>query len=256
MTVVLVDVDEDALAQARSALASSGVAAHAIAVDVSDRAAMTRLGESVAEEVGDVWLLVNNAGVFLAGSFLEMPVAQWDFMIDVNLWGVVNGLHTFLPGMVARDAGHVVNTSSVDGIVTVPNASSYVAAKHAVSALTETLYRELDAAGSNVGVSVLCPGAVATNILGSARHWPTRLGAGPAVPADTTYPELDNVMHPAQVADITFKAIAQRRFWILTHPEQYAAAMRARMDGAVRGANPDDESVDPNFRRDSGRVPR
>jgi len=256
MTVVLVDVDADALSTARGALESRGVVAHAMAVDVSDRAAMTSLRERVEAEVGEVWLLVNNAGVFLAGAFLEMPIAQWQFMIDVNLWGVVNGLHAFLPGMVERDAGHVVNTSSVDGIVTVPNASSYVAANHAVTALTETLYRELDAAGSNVGVSVLCPGAVATNIVASARHWPARLGTAPALPADTSYPELDSVMRPAEVAEITFAAIAQRRFWILTHPEQYAAAMRARAEGVVRGANPDDDSVDPNFRRDSGRTPQ
>src|SRR5579862_844605 len=112
MTVVLVDVDEQALASARSALAARGADARAYTVDVSDRAAMLALGEAVRSEVGDVWLLVNNAGVFLAGRFLDAPREQWDFTIGVNLWGVVNGLHAFLAGMVARDAGHVVNTSS------------------------------------------------------------------------------------------------------------------------------------------------
>ncbi|MGH2851600.1 MAG: SDR family NAD(P)-dependent oxidoreductase, partial [Solirubrobacteraceae bacterium] len=222
--------------------------------DVSDRAAMLELADRVSSELGDVWLLVNNAGVFLAGTFLEMPPSQWDFVIGVNLWGVVYGLQAFLPGMIERDGGHVVSTSSVDGIVTVPNATSYNAAKHAVTALSETLYRELEVAGSGVGVSVLCPGAVATNIVASARHWPARLGPAPAV-RDEPYPELDSVISAAAVAEVTFAGIAERRFWILTHPEQYAAAITARAEGIVAGANPDDRSVDPNFRRDSGRVP-
>jgi NADP-dependent 3-hydroxy acid dehydrogenase YdfG len=220
-----------------------------VSADVADADAMAAVAERVGKEIGDTWLLVNNAGVFLAAPFVETTAAQWDFIISVNLWGVVNGMRAFLPGMVERDSGYVVNTSSVDGIVTVPNAASYNAAKHAVTALSETVFRELDASASNVGI------AVATNIVQSARHWPARLGPAPAVEA-TEYPELDNVMAPAQVAEIMFEAIAARRFWILTHPEQYAPAMRARTDGIINGANPDDTTVDPNFRRESGRVPR
>src|SRR5580700_5423255 len=153
MTVVLVDIDSAALDDARARLNAGGVAVHAMAADVSDRAAMMALADRVGDEVGDTWLLVNNAGVFLAAPFLELPPEQWDFIIGVNLWGVVYGMQAFLPGMVARDSGHVINTSSVDGIVTVPNATSYNAAKHAVTALSETLYRELELAGSAVGVS-------------------------------------------------------------------------------------------------------
>jgi NADP-dependent 3-hydroxy acid dehydrogenase YdfG len=254
MVVVLVDIDEGALAPARAALEADGAAVHSYAVDVSDRAGVMELARRVGEEVGDAWLVVNNAGVFLPGSFLEMPPQQWDFMIDVNMWGVVYGIQAFLPGLVERDSGHIISTSSVDGIVTVPNAPAYVAAKHAVTAMSETLYRELEAAGSNVGVSVLCPGAVPTNILGSARHWPSRLGPGPTVNEDP-YPQLDGLISSAAVAEITFAALAQRRFWILTHPDQYADAIRARGEGAATGVNPDDSSVDPNFRRDTGRVP-
>ena len=139
---------------------------------------MTDLARRVREDAGDAWLLVNNAGVFLSAPF-QMPAAHWEFIVGVNLWGVVHCMHAFLPGMV--DSGYVVNTSSVDGLVTVPNAAGYVAAKHAVSALSETVYRELEEAGSSVGISVLCPAAVATDILNSARHRPSRLGpAGPA----------------------------------------------------------------------------
>jgi NADP-dependent 3-hydroxy acid dehydrogenase YdfG len=254
MVVVLVDIDEGALAPARAALETEGAAVHAYALDVSDRDAVMDLARRVGEEVGDAWLVVNNAGVFLPGSFLEMGPQEWHFIIDVNMWGVVYGMQAFLPGLVARDSGHIINTSSVDGIVTVPNAPAYNAAKHAVTAMSETLYRELEVAGSNVGVSVLCPGAVPTNILGSARHWPSRLGPAPAVNEDP-YPELDGLISSAAVAEITFAALAQRRFWILTHPDQYADAIRARAEGAATGANPDDSSVDPNFRRDTGRMP-
>jgi len=255
MTVALVDVDTQALEHAATTLRSNGVAVHTLAADVADAEAMAAAAERVGEEIGETWLLVNNAGVFLSSPFLETTAQQWDFIVSVNLWGVVHGMRAFLPGMVARDAGHVVNTSSVDGIVTVPNAASYNAAKHAVTALSETVFRELEAAQSKVGVSVLCPGAVATNIVQSVRHWPARLGPPPEVEI-AEYPELDDVMAPAQVADIMFEAIAARRFWILTHPQQYAPAMRARTEGIINGANPDDTTVDPNFRRESGRVPR
>lgn len=254
MVVVLVDIDADALAPAHAALEADGATVHSYAVDVSDRDAVMALAELVAGEVGDTWLLVNNAGVFLPGRFIDMPPEQWRFIIDVNMWGVVHGIQAFLPGLVARDSGHIVNTSSVDGIVTVPNAPAYNAAKHAVTAMSETLYRELEVAGSGVRVSVLCPGAVPTNILGSARHWPARLGPGPAVNEDP-YPELDGLISSEAVADITFEAIGEGRFWILTHPDQYADAIRARGEGAATGANPDDRSVDPNFRRDTGRLP-
>ncbi|HUZ20447.1 MAG TPA: SDR family NAD(P)-dependent oxidoreductase [Acidimicrobiales bacterium] len=254
MTVVLADLDTERLASARDALTAKGMEAHAMEVDVSERSSVMHLAERVQEEVGPTWLLVNNAGVFVAAPFMQSTVAQWEFILGVNLWGVVHGMHAFLPGMVERNAGHVVNTSSVDGLVTVQNTSSYVASKHAVVALTETLHRELQDAGSDVGVSVLCPGAIVTDILRSARHWPARLGPAPAVP-DGEYPRLDEMMQPEEVATKVFDSLEARRFWILTHPEQYAPAMRARTEEAIAGTNPGDDSVDPNFRRSTGRRP-
>ena len=256
MTVVLVDVEAPALANATAALVSEGITVHAFVTDVSDREAMLALAQRVGDEVGEVWLLVNNAGVFVAAPFLESTPQEWEFVIGTNLWGVVHGLQAFLPGMVARDSGYVVNTSSLDGIVTVPNVASYIASKHAVSGLSETLFRELAQAGSNVGVSVLCPGTIETNIVRSARNWPARLGPAPDVELTTGFPEFDEVMAPAEVAEIVFAAIGERRFWIVTHPDQYAPSIRARAEGIITGTNPDDESVDPNFTRSSGRAPR
>jgi NAD(P)-dependent dehydrogenase (short-subunit alcohol dehydrogenase family) len=254
MIVVLADVDEPKLDQAAASLRGRGAVVYPIRVDVADRESVRKLAARVQAEAGDVWLLVNNAGVYLSAPFAEMPFAQWEFVIGVNLWGVVHCLQAFLPGMLARDSGYVVNTSSIDGPVTVRNATSYVAAKHAVTALSETLFRELEEAGSAVGVGLLCPAAVDTDILHSVAHWPGRLGPAPAMtPRD--YPPLDDVMQPEQVADILFAGLAERRFWILTHPEQGAPAIRGRAEGIVAARNPDDESVDPNFKRSTGRAP-
>jgi NADP-dependent 3-hydroxy acid dehydrogenase YdfG len=254
MTVVLADIDTGRLRDAAAALRGTGADVHSVWVDVSDRESVTDLARRVREDAGDAWLLVNNAGVYLSAPFTQMPAADWEFVVGVNLWGVVHCMQAFLPGMVERDSGHVVNTSSIDGLVTVRNAAGYVAAKHAVSALSETVYRELEEACSSVGISVLCPAAVATDILNSGRHRPSRLG--PAAPAaERDYPPLDGVMQPAQAADIMFAGLAERRFWILTHPEQGAPAIRARAEDIVTGRNPGDESVDPNFSTSTGRTP-
>ena len=234
MTVVLADIDTGRLRDAAAALRGTGADVHSVWVDVSDRESVTDLARRVREDAGDAWLLVNNAGVYLSAPFTQMPAADWEFVVGVNLWGVVHCMQAFLPGMVERDGGHVVNTSSIDGLVTVRNAAGYVAAKHAVSALSETVYRELEEAGSSVGISVLCPAAPA---------------------AERDYPPLDGVMQPTEVADIMFAGLAERRFWILTHPEQGAPAIRARAEDIVTGRNPGDESVDPNFSTSTGRTP-
>jgi NAD(P)-dependent dehydrogenase (short-subunit alcohol dehydrogenase family) len=248
MTVVLVDIDGAALEKARVELESQDVAVHAHTADVSDRATMFRLAEHIENEIGEPWLLANNAGVFISAPLLDTPTEQAEFMIGVNLWGVIHGIQAFVPGMVQRNNGYVVNTSSVDGLVTAPNAAIYNTTKHGVAALSETLYRELEIAQSAVGVSVLCPGAVATNILDSIQHWPARLGTPPVV-RERASVAIANLMDPREVADITFAAIAESRFWILTHPDLYAAATRARTEGVINGTNPDEASVDPNHRR-------
>jgi len=255
MTVVLADIEGGALESAAEALRGEDAVVHAFEVDVSDRAAVMALAERVESEVGPTWLLANNAGVFVAAPFLESTPQQWEWVLGVNLWGVVHGLEAFLPRMVARDDGQIVNTASLDGIVTVPNVASYIASKHAITGLSESIYRELIAAGSNVGLSVLCPGTIETDIVRSARNWPSRLGSAPPVELEEGFPDFDEVMAPAQVADVVFAAVAQGRFWIVTHPQQYAPAIRARAEGIIAGTNPDDATVDPNYTRASGRRP-
>src|SRR5690349_7507529 len=112
MTVVPVDIDAAALADAAASLRATGARVHPMTADVSDPASVADLARRVSEEAGDVWLLVNNAGVYMSAPFTEMPLNQWEYVIGVNLWGVVHCLHAFLPGMVSRDSGYVVNTSS------------------------------------------------------------------------------------------------------------------------------------------------
>jgi NAD(P)-dependent dehydrogenase (short-subunit alcohol dehydrogenase family) len=248
MVVVMADVDDQALAAAGAPLAAEGLDVHTMPVDVSIRESVQTLAARVADEIGDAWLLVNNAGVIVARPFVESTVSEWEFMLGTDLWGVVHGHHAFLPGMMARDSGYVVSTASLVGVVTNPGSSGYIAAKHAVVGLSETLYRELDLAGSNVGISVLCPGIIDTRVMESVRLWPDRLGPRPQSVRTRSAAARDHVMQPAEVADIVFRGIAERRFWIVTHPELYAAAIRARAEGIIAGRNPGDDSVDPNFR--------
>lgn len=244
MQVVLVDVEAPALASVAQRLRENGGSVWAIEADVSDRAAMLDVAGKVDAEVGETWLLVNNAGAGTGARVHETTHALWEFTLGVNLWGVIHGLEAFLPKMIERDRGHVVNTASMAGLVTTPRMAAYVASKHAVVGLSEVLYRDLEEMGSAVGVSLLCPGAVVTEILNSLRNWPSRLGPPPSNQR-REYPDLPGLKQPSEVADQVFEAIDRRQFWILTHPWQYAEAIHARFDGAVAARNPDDLTVDP-----------
>jgi NAD(P)-dependent dehydrogenase (short-subunit alcohol dehydrogenase family) len=244
MLVVLVDIEAPALAATVARLREAGGSVWAMETDVSDRAAMSHLARRVEAEVGETWLLVNNAGVGSSAPVHALSHEQWEFVLGVNLWGVIHGLEVFLPEMVDRDSGHVVNTASMAGLMTCPNLGAYAASKHAVIGLSEVLYRDLQAVGSKVGVSVLCPGGVVTKIMSAERNWPARLGPAPStLPGE--YPDFPGRKQPKEVADQVFEAIAARQFWILTHPRQYAEAIRARFEGAVAGRNPDDATLDP-----------
>ncbi len=244
MRVVLVDVEAPALAAVAERLGAAGASVWPMEADVSDRGAVLELAEKVEAEVGDTWLLANNAGVGSSAPVHALTHEQWEFVLGVNLWGVIHGLEAFLPKMIERDGGYVVNTASMAGFMTCPNLGAYVASKHAVVGLSEVLYRDLEAMGSNVGVSVLCPGGVVTKIMSAERNWPARLGPAPStLPGE--YPDFPERKEPREVADQVFAAIAARQFWILTHPWQYAEAVRARFEGVVAGRNPDDTTLDP-----------
>ncbi len=179
MHVVMADVEEPALAKAAAALAGAGASVRPVVTDVSDRAAVEALRDAALSAFGAVHVVCNNAGVGGShGPLWECPPGEWDWVLGVNLEGVMNGVRTFMPLLLEQDAGHLVNTSSVFGVFA-GILGPYGVSKHAVAALTETLHFNLKSLGvTHVGVSVLCPGAVRTNFGTSARNRPA--WAGPA----------------------------------------------------------------------------
>ena len=179
--VVMADVEEPALSKAAATLAESGASVLPVVTDVADLAAVEALRDAALSQFGAVHVVCNNAGVGGPhGPLWECPPGEWDWVLGVNLNGVMNGVRAFMPVLLSQDAGHLVNTSSIFGAFA-GTLGPYGVSKHAVTALTETLYFNLKSQGvAHVGVSVLCPGAVRTNFGTSSRNRPA--GAGPAAP--------------------------------------------------------------------------
>jgi NAD(P)-dependent dehydrogenase (short-subunit alcohol dehydrogenase family) len=245
MKVVLADVEGEALTKTEASMKASGATVLAVQTDVSQARDVEALGQKAVEAFGAVHLLCNNAGV--AGTpapLWDSTVADWEWVMCVNLWGVIHGVRVFVPVMLAQDTEcHVVNTASMAGLISCPGLGIYKVTKHGVVALSETLYHELAERGAKVKVSVLCPGLVNTRIMESARNRPGDLpttepldaasGAGwemlrQLVPAG---------MPPGQVADAVFEAVREDRFYILTHPEE-KGYIRKRMEDILQERNP------------------
>ncbi len=174
MKVVIADIEEQAIATALEEFKDSNTEVMGITVDVNDRDAMEGLAEQTQKSFGTVQVLCNNAGVAVGGSIETMSYKDWDWVMNVNLQGVINGVQVFLPRMVAQgDAAHIVNTASMAGQIAVPGLSVYNTTKYAVVGLSETM--RIDLADKRIGVSVLCPGVVNTNIVNSGRNRPGSL---------------------------------------------------------------------------------
>lgn len=223
MAVVLADVEEDALERAAARLAETGADVLAVPTDVSSSVAMDHLAGSAFDRYGRVHVVCNNAGVGSAGTVAELTTAEWEWVLGVDLWGVVHGLRVFLPHLLEHDEGHVVNTASVAGLVSTPGMAAYNVAKHGVVTLSETLYYELEMARSAVGVTLLCPAWVRTRIHESERNRPE--GRAPAAASAATRATRDFVAamtergkHPDAVAGMVVDAIRERRFYVITHP--------------------------------------
>ena len=241
MSVVMADVEEPALAKAAAGLAAraagDGGAVLPVVTDVSDRAAVDALRDAALSAFGAVHVVCNNAGVGGPhGPLWECPPGEWDWVLKVNLDGVMNGVRAFMPVLLEQDAGHLVNTSSIFGVFA-GTLGPYGVSKHAVTALTETLHFNLRSLGvTHVGVSVLCPGAVRTNFGTSARNRPA--WAGPAAPGDASSAEGERASaerfdqlavlgaSPAEVAGMVLDGIRSRRFYILTSDNRHAAVLR------------------------------
>lgn len=228
MHVVIADIDAEAGLRVRAEVESRGVRAVAIQTDVSNRASVEALAEQAFLEMGAVHVVCNNAGVATGGPLADMSDGDWAWVLGVNLYGVIHGIQSFVPRLIEQGhGGHVVNTSSLAGLVSVPGLGIYNTTKFAVVAISETLRFEL--AEHSIGVSVLCPGIVKTRIGESARNRPEKLGGArpdpfvgipnAALPPERRgQPLIETGMEPEEVGRDVARAVRENELYVLTHP--------------------------------------
>ncbi|HXH48642.1 MAG TPA: SDR family NAD(P)-dependent oxidoreductase [Terriglobia bacterium] len=247
MKLVIADVDEASLATAEAELKALGATVLAVPTDVSKRSDVERLAQQTLDAFGQVHLLVNNAGIGAGGSPWEATWNDWEWVIGVNLWGVIHGVKVFTPLMLAQNTDcHIVNTASAAGLVVGGASAPYSVTKHGVVALSESLYFALQRRKALVKVSVLCPGLVRTDIVHSERHRPPALknelvefNAQLQAGLSALKAAIEAAMPPSQVAEIVFDAIKREQFYILTHPD-WMEVVRMRTDSLLRLENPQD----------------
>lgn len=244
MKVVLADIEPAALDAAVEELRASGGSVVGAIADVSRIEDVEALAATAVDAFGGVHLVCNNAGVDSGAPFSEISQETWDWVLGVNLHGVLNGCRVFLPLLREQPEGHIVNTSSMVGLTGfLPTGTPYAVSKFAVLGLSEMLCHELALAGDTVGVSVLCPGAVDTRMPDAERNLP------PGVPPMATHPAraaLIEVLRrggveglsPAQVAEDVVTAVRERRFFVLPHRDEALAAVEARLAWMRSGERP------------------
>ncbi len=242
MKIVLADIEEGPLKAAEDELTSNGVEAVGVVTDVADAASVRTLRDRAVDRFGAVHLVHNNAGIGLGGPIWEVSEEDWRWILGVNLWGVIHGVATFTPLLIEQGEGHIVNTASVAGLIAAPFLGPYNATKQAVVAISETLYKDLQAVGAPVGVSVLCPGFVRTRIAESERNRPAWAAAEHEVPgADEVRGVVQNLVDSgiaaATVAERVMQAVRSDTFYILTHPE-LDAAITTRFDDILERRPP------------------
>lgn len=242
MKVAIADIEQQALDRAYESLSSKGQVL-AFKTDVSNADQMDDFAQHTIKKFGAVHLVFNNAGVDGNGPMWEMSTDDWNWTISVNLWGVVHGIRVFAKHLVAQNEGHIVNTASIAGLVSAPGAGPYTATKHAVVALSECLYGELQNADKAVGVSVLCPSYVSTNIYKAGRNREDYKNNADKQAELKIIEELAGDLFaeatPASnVAAMTFEAIETDRFYILPHPAGSLPLIRARMDEILNDGAP------------------
>ncbi|HRP27064.1 MAG TPA: SDR family oxidoreductase [Burkholderiaceae bacterium] len=252
MHVVLADVQQDALDKAVAELTAQGAQVLGYRLDVAKAAQVQALADAVLERFGTPHIVFNNAGVGAGGLIWENSLADWEWVLGVNLMGVVHGVRTFTPLMLAAAGadpdyeGHIVNTASMAGLVNMPNMGVYNVSKHAVVSLSETLFQDLALVTGQIGASVLCPFYVPTGIQASERNRPAELGANAAPTRSQLVQKamIDKAVgagkvSAAQVAQNVFDAIAARRFYIYSHPKAVASVV-TRLEDIVQPRNPSD----------------
>jgi NAD(P)-dependent dehydrogenase (short-subunit alcohol dehydrogenase family) len=245
MHLAIADIEQDALDVAAKQLGDTGAEVLAVRTDVSQADEVDALAERVRDRFGGFHVVCNNAGVGGHGfSSWDGPVSEWQWVLGVNLWGVINGIRAFVPTLVEQNEGHVVNTASLAGLTTIPFMAPYSATKHAVLAISEALFHELTILGSGVKVSVLCPGFVKTRIAEANRNWLEHLGPEPAhddpesAVMEPLIRGLVEAGKPAdELAEQVVDAIRAARFLVLTEPEVSKGAVDSRA-AALEGSDP------------------
>lgn len=252
MRVVAADIEEPSLDETVAEIVRAGGSAIAVPTDVADADSVERLAARAVDEFGGVHLLCNNAGVFSGGFVWERTVADWEWVMAVNLYGIVHAIRSFVPRMMAQGgAGHIVNTASMGGLVTNAYSGPYFSSKFAAVGLSECLAHDLAAVGSPIGVSVLVPSLVATNIGTSERNrterFVDRLADEPGEDAVFVSQMLRDStaagMSPDEVAEQVFDAVAHGRFYIPTKPS-YHQQIRERHEAMDLLALPPSPTLD------------
>ena len=245
MNVVLADVEQPALDETAKEIAATGATVLAVRTDVSSAADVEALAQRTLARFGGVHILCNNAGVGGGGASWERPLEDWQWVLGVNLWGVIHGIRTFVPIMLQRgEEGHIVNTASVAGLIAGAADSVYTATKFGVVGLTESLHHEHAAAsGGMIKASVLCPALTNTRIIEAGRNHP----GGPQplpVPGTEEHAMFEMIkgffatgMAPSETASLVLDAIVNERFYVLTHPE-HNERFRDRLDAMLSGGMP------------------
>ena len=246
MKIVIADVEAAALVRAVAEMKASGADAIGVRTDVSKAAEVEALAQAAVDAFGAVHVLCNNAGVGAGGPSWEVSLADWEWVLGVNLWGVIHGVRTFVPLMLRQgEEAHIVNTASMAGLMSGVSGAAYNVSKHGVVTLSETLYAELAMRGGKVSVSVLCPGFVNTRIIESGRNRPggpmaarePAPGSAQAEGAAWVRNAIANGMAPKDVAQRVFEAVRDRQLYILTHPEM-KGLIRHRMEDILEERNP------------------
>ncbi|HKW93802.1 MAG TPA: SDR family NAD(P)-dependent oxidoreductase [Methylomirabilota bacterium] len=245
MKVVMADIELAALQSAAERVRKTAPAVLATRVDISRAEDVERLARETYDGFGAAHVLCNNAGVAVLGAVHEHTLADWQWVINVNLWGVIHGVRAFVPRMLASgDEGHIVNTASMAGLTTAPFMSVYDVTKHGVVALSESMYKEFALSGAPIGVSVVCPGLINTNIMHSARNRPEELAeegkAGPMAQAfgQALSDRLVGGYPPSEVAEQVVLGIREGRFYVVPAQPEVKSNIAVRAQDLIELRNP------------------
>lgn len=251
MKIVLADIEEQSLTQTERELKAGGASVLSVVTDVSKASDVETLAQKTLDAFSSVHLLFNNAGINAGTTIWESSLADWEWLLGVNLWGVIHGIRTFVPIMLKQDAqSHIVNTASMAGLISGVGIGLYKVSKHGVVSLSETLYSELKLIKAPIDVSVLCPGYIHTNFLKGERNRPAKLQNDPdeekirknkaeyQIVEQALQQGVGSGASPEEVADCVFRGIRENKFYILVNPGEHKDLANMRAENIIHERNP------------------